>query len=61
MGYDTRPLITLEEKARILNQAVSEQWIMVYEHDPVHECSTLVQTEKGPRAGELFSLASVLV
>lgn len=60
MGYDTRPLITLEEKARILNQAVAEDWILFYEHDPISECSTLVQTDKGPRVGEVFSLRSFL-
>jgi glyoxylase-like metal-dependent hydrolase (beta-lactamase superfamily II) len=59
MGYDTRPLITLEEKARILQQAVSEEWIFFYEHDPVNECSTLQQTEKGPRVGEVFGLSTV--
>jgi glyoxylase-like metal-dependent hydrolase (beta-lactamase superfamily II) len=60
MGYDTRPLITLEEKARILNQAVAEEWVLVYEHDPINECSTLQQTEKGPRVGEVFALNTAL-
>jgi hypothetical protein len=59
MGYDTRPLITMEEKARILQQAVSEDWILVYEHDPVNECSTLIQTEKGIRLGGLLALKDV--
>jgi glyoxylase-like metal-dependent hydrolase (beta-lactamase superfamily II) len=57
MGYDTRPLITLEEKARILKQAVAEDWILFYEHDPMNECSSLVQTDKGPRVGEVFALS----
>ena len=60
MGYDTRPLITLEEKARILNQAVAEEWVLIYEHDPINECSTLVQTDKGPRVGEVFALSTAL-
>ena len=59
MGYDTRPLITLEEKARILQQAISENWVLFYEHDSVNECSTLVQTEKGIRLGDLVSLSEV--
>jgi glyoxylase-like metal-dependent hydrolase (beta-lactamase superfamily II) len=56
MGYDTRPLITLEEKSQILQTATDENWILFYEHDPINECSTLIQTEKGPRVGDVFSL-----
>ena len=59
MGYDTRPLITLEEKAAILQTATEENWALFYEHDPIHECSTLIQTEKGPRAGDVFSLDTI--
>jgi len=59
MGYDTRPLITMEEKARILRQASAENWVLIYEHDPVNECSTLVQTEKGARIGEVLALRDV--
>lgn len=47
MGYDTRPLITLEEKAHILNQAVEEEWILVLEHDPIHEAIVVKKNEKG--------------
>jgi glyoxylase-like metal-dependent hydrolase (beta-lactamase superfamily II) len=56
MGYDTRPLITLEEKSQILQTATDENWILFYEHDPINECSSLIQTEKGPRVGDVFSL-----
>jgi glyoxylase-like metal-dependent hydrolase (beta-lactamase superfamily II) len=34
MGYDLFPLTTLEEKQRYLEQACSEDWIIVFEHDP---------------------------
>ncbi len=47
MGYDTRPLLTLEEKDRILRQAVEEEWILILEHDPVHEAITIHKNEKG--------------
>jgi glyoxylase-like metal-dependent hydrolase (beta-lactamase superfamily II) len=33
MGYDVEPLVTLETKRRILAQAGSEKWVMVFEHD----------------------------
>jgi hypothetical protein len=59
MGYDTRPLITLEEKAAILQTATEQNWVLFYEHDPINECSTLIQTEKGPRVGDVFSLNTI--
>jgi glyoxylase-like metal-dependent hydrolase (beta-lactamase superfamily II) len=33
MGYDVEPLVTLETKRRILKRAVSEEWLVVFEHD----------------------------
>jgi glyoxylase-like metal-dependent hydrolase (beta-lactamase superfamily II) len=59
MAYDTRPLITLDEKARFLKQAAEEDYILFFEHDPVHECCTLQQTEKGVRAKETFKLSEL--
>lgn len=59
MGYDTRPLITLSEKARILEQAATENWVLFFEHDPVYECCTLKQTEKGVRADQFLRLSEL--
>jgi len=47
MAYDLRPLVTLEEKRKILNQAVDESWILVFEHDPTTEAARVMRTEKG--------------
>jgi hypothetical protein len=47
MAYDVRPLVTLEEKKRILSRALEEQWILFLEHDPITEAITLKKTEKG--------------
>lgn len=47
MAYDLRPLITLEEKKTILNQAVDESWIIFFEHDPHVEAARVIRTEKG--------------
>jgi glyoxylase-like metal-dependent hydrolase (beta-lactamase superfamily II) len=47
MGYDVRPLITLEEKKRILPSAEKKGWILFLEHDPENEAVTLKATEKG--------------
>lgn len=59
MAYDTAPLTTLVEKKRFLHEAVEGNYVLFFEHDPQIECCTLVQTEKGIRAGETFSLAAL--
>ena len=33
IGYDTRPLLTMEEKALLLDQAHREDWMLFFEHD----------------------------
>jgi len=55
MGYDTRPLLTLNEKARFLNRAADENFVLFFEHDSINECCTLKHTEKGVRLKESFS------
>lgn len=60
MGYDTRPLITMEEKAAFLDEAATNQYILFLEHDPYHECCTVKHTEKGVRLDRTFSLQEVL-
>ena len=60
MGYDTRPLLTLDEKARFLNEAADNEYILFLEHDSVNECCTLKHTEKGVRLDKTFSLAEIL-
>ena len=57
MGYDTRPLITLEEKEKFLNEAADQQYILFFEHDPVNECCTVKRTERGVRLDRVFSLS----
>ncbi len=47
MGYDVRPLVTLEEKKKILPRAEKEGWILFLEHDPDTEAVILKQGEKG--------------
>ena len=56
MGYDLRPLVTLEEKRRLLSQAADEGWIMVFEHDPLLPAARLARTDKGILLGEAVSL-----
>ena len=49
MGYDTRPLITLEEKSLILNEVAKNGYRLFLEHDPQNETCTLEKTDRGPR------------
>lgn len=59
MGYDTRPLLTMEEKSVFLEQAAKEHWILFFEHDPVHECCTVKMTDKGVRVDQTFNLDEI--
>lgn len=59
MGYDTRPLLTLDEKARFLNEAADNGYILFLEHDSVNECCTVKHTDKGVRLDKTFKLADV--
>lgn len=59
MAYDTRPLLTLEEKKIFLDKAAKENFILFFEHDPVNECCDLTVTEKGIRAGNVFRLDEI--
>ena len=59
MGYDTRPLITMEEKAKFLDKAAAESYILFMEHDSVNECCTVMATEKGVRLKDTFSFSEI--
>jgi glyoxylase-like metal-dependent hydrolase (beta-lactamase superfamily II) len=59
MGYDMFPLTTLNEKKSFLKEAVENNYILFFEHDPVQECCTLQQTERGIRSKEFFKLEEV--
>ncbi len=56
MGYDLRPLVTLEEKKNILGPAYEEKWILFFEHDPGIEAGTVISGEKGFSFSEKISL-----
>jgi glyoxylase-like metal-dependent hydrolase (beta-lactamase superfamily II) len=56
MGYDTRPLLTLQEKQQFLEEAAQNQYVLFLEHDSVNECCTVKMTEKGVRVDQTFRL-----
>lgn len=59
MGYDTRPLITMEEKGAFLSVAAEEDYVLFLEHDHVNECATLKHTEKGVRLDNTFRFSDL--
>ena len=59
MGYDTRPLITLEEKEAFLNLAANENYYLFMEHDACNEIITVKHSEKGVRLNSTHSFNSI--
>lgn len=59
MAYDMFPLTTLNEKKSFLKEALAGDYILFFEHDPVHECCDLQQTERGIRPKDFFKLIDI--
>jgi len=59
MAYDMFPLQTLTEKKAFLQEATDRNYILYLEHDPINECCTLQQTEKGIRLDRTFKLSEI--
>jgi len=59
MAYDMQPLISMQEKKSFLNEALKNDYILFFEHDPQYECCTLHQTDKGIRPKDFFKLEDI--
>lgn len=59
MGYDIRPLVTMQERQDYWGEIVEGEYVMMLEHDPVNECATLQYTEKGIRLKDTFPLQDI--
>jgi glyoxylase-like metal-dependent hydrolase (beta-lactamase superfamily II) len=59
MGYDTRPLLTIDEKAKFLNEAADKDYLLFLEHDAVNQLCTVKHTEKGVRLNETYKFNEV--
>ncbi|WP_179009431.1 MBL fold metallo-hydrolase [Winogradskyella forsetii] len=55
MGYDTRPLLTLDEKELFLNMAADQNFYLFLEHDAHNEIITVKHTDKGVRLNETYT------
>ena len=61
MGYDTRPLLTMDEKTKFINSAADNNYYLFLEHDAHNEIITVKHTEKGVRLDSVFSCAEILI
>ncbi|HLG40153.1 MAG TPA: MBL fold metallo-hydrolase [Chitinophagaceae bacterium] len=59
MAYDMFPLTTLGEKRNFLNDAIKNDYILFFEHDPKNECCNLQATERGIRPNNFFKLEDI--
>jgi glyoxylase-like metal-dependent hydrolase (beta-lactamase superfamily II) len=59
MGYDTRPLLSLNEKEKFLNIAADNNYYLFLEHDASHQIITVKHTEKGVRLNNVFTAQDV--
>ncbi len=59
MGYDTRPLLTMNEKTTFLNKAADNNYLLFFEHDAFNELCTVKHTEKGVRLNQTYKFNEV--
>jgi len=59
MGYDTRPLLTLDEKEIFLNRAADNEYFLFLEHDAHNEIITVQHTEKGVRLKNIYTTSEI--
>lgn len=60
MAYDTRPLLSLDEKKKFAEYAAANNYYLFFEHDRSVECCGLKSTEKGVRENGVFKLSELV-
>jgi glyoxylase-like metal-dependent hydrolase (beta-lactamase superfamily II) len=60
MSYDIDSLKTIDEKGKLLQQALDKNYTLVFQHDEFVECCNLQMTPKGIRAKEKFSFTEII-
>lgn len=60
VSYDTRPLVSMAEKEKFLNEAIENKYTLFFEHDNLTECCTLIKVEKRINADKKFTLNEFL-
>ncbi|MDB5039245.1 MAG: fold metallo-hydrolase [Bacteriovoracaceae bacterium] len=56
MGYDIHVIKLLEEKEALLEEAVRDQWIFIYEHDPVSPATGVLKGKKHFERGPVVQI-----
>jgi glyoxylase-like metal-dependent hydrolase (beta-lactamase superfamily II) len=59
MSYDIESLKSIDEKLKLLNKALEENYILVFQHDKDVECCNLEMTQKGIKAKEKFLFSEI--
>ena len=59
MSYDIESLKSIDEKDRMLKEALEGNYIFVFQHDEKIECCNLEMTPKGIRAKDKFSFSEI--
>ena len=59
MAYDTKPLVSLQEKQLFVADAIKNNAVLFFEHDLLTECCSIEQTDKGVRVKEKFPLSTL--
>jgi glyoxylase-like metal-dependent hydrolase (beta-lactamase superfamily II) len=59
MGYDTRPLLSLDEKEKFLNLAADNNFFLFLEHDAHNQIITVEHTDKGVRLKDIYTTKEI--
>ncbi|MGQ9621038.1 MAG: MBL fold metallo-hydrolase [Bacteroidales bacterium] len=60
MSYDIESLKTIEEKKRLLADAITNNYVLLFQHDARVQCCTVKETPKGAGIKESFRLEDIL-
>ena len=55
MGYDLQPLVTVQEKKKILPLAIEQNWKLFFEHDPEVIMATVAESQRGFSIDQVFT------
>lgn len=59
-SYDIFPLTSMEDKKKLLDEAVVENDVLFFEHDCYTECCTVVSNYKKHKIAEVYTLNEIL-
>ena len=60
-GYDINPIVTMNEKESFLEEAVTNNYTLFFEHDLYVECCNLIKTPKGIVIDKTFTFKEFIL